>query len=99
MTTIGIALYFIGLAGSLAAWIMVLVKMFKTEASPVSGIIGIFCGLWAFIWGWMNLTKAGTKQAMMIWTISIVLTAVGGVLGGSGFIKSAQQQSIHNSMP
>jgi len=51
----GYALYIVGILGSLACWVIVLVKMFKTE-KPLIGILGILCSLWAFIWGWMNST-------------------------------------------
>lgn len=82
-----------GLA-SLACWIMVLVKMFKTQESPLMGIIGIFCGLWAFIWGWMNAGKHGLSKIMMIWTLSFVLTLVGYGLFAKGAIDMAREQGI-----
>ena len=36
--------------GSLACWIMVLIKLFKAEG-PLYGILGIICGLYALVWG------------------------------------------------
>jgi hypothetical protein len=65
---------------SLVCWIIVVIKMFQT-AGVVSGIIGIICGLWAFIWGWMNADKAG-RNVMVLWTIAIILATVFNIAGG-----------------
>jgi membrane protein insertase Oxa1/YidC/SpoIIIJ len=57
-------------------FIMVLIKQFQT-AGPLHGIIGIItCGIWTFIWGWMNATSLNIKNIMMIWTLLIVLCLV-----------------------
>jgi len=54
-------------------FIMVLIKQFQT-AGAVHGIIGIItCGIWTFIWGWMNATSLNIKNIMMIWTLLIVI--------------------------
>jgi hypothetical protein len=67
--------------GSLVCWIMVLIKQFQS-GSVVHGIIGIVtCGLWTFIWGWMNAGKLGLRNIMLIWTILIV---VGLAVQGAG---------------
>ena len=58
---------------SLICWIIVLIKQFK-DAGPVHGIIGIItCGIWTFIWGWMNATRLNIRNIMMIWSILIVI--------------------------
>lgn len=57
--------------GSLVCWIMTLIKMFQDEekGGVGSGIVGVICGLWAFIWGWQNHARhEGHKKIMMIWT-------------------------------
>lgn len=87
----GMLLTIVGGLGFLACWIIVLIKMFKTE-KPLIGIIGIFCGLWAFIWGWMNATKHGLKKVMMIMTASIVLYAIGMPMMMAKAVAAAQQQ-------
>lgn len=69
--------YVAGLA-SVICWIMVLIRMFKEGA--VKGILGLICGLYAFIWGWMN-AGAGLKNIMLIWTAAIVVGMLGGYLG------------------
>ena len=57
-------------------FIMVLIKQFQT-AGAVHGIIGIItCGIWTFIWGWMNATSLNIKNIMMIWTLLIVICIV-----------------------
>jgi len=68
--------------GSLICFIIVLIKQFKT-AGAVHGIIGIItCGIWTFIWGWMNAGKLGIKNIMMIWTLLFILSIVLNVVGG-----------------
>lgn len=57
--------------GMLACFIMTLIKMFKHESTGLA-VLGIFCGIWAFIWGWMNAKKHDHKQIMMIWTALFV---------------------------
>ena len=92
---LGIILMSVAGLASLACWIIVLVKMFKTQESPLMGIIGIFCGLWAFIWGWMNAGKLALGKVMMIWTLSFVLTLVGYGLFAKGAIDMAKEQGIN----
>ena len=66
---------------SLICFIMVLIKQFQ-NAGAVHGIIGIVtCGIWTFIWGWMN-SAAGLKNIMLLWTLAIVIGIIGGVMGG-----------------
>lgn len=68
--------------GVFVCFIIVLIKQFQTGGA-VHGIIGIItCSIWTFIWGWMNSSKAGIKNIMLIWTVlfvvSIILTIVYG---------------------
>ena len=67
--------------GALICFIIVLIKLFKTEGALL-GILGLICGLWTFIWGWMNAGKLGIKNIMMIWTLLILLSIVLNVAGG-----------------
>lgn len=61
-----------GLA-SLACLIMVLIKQFQ-EAGPLHGIIGIVtCGIWTYIWGWMNSGRLALRNLMLIWTACWIL--------------------------
>lgn len=72
---LGILAMLIGL-GSLICFIMVLIKQFQT-AGAVHGIIGIItCGIWTFIWGWMNANQLNIKNIMLIWTLLIIVNIV-----------------------
>ena len=61
--------------GSLVCWILVLLKMFPAEGA-LKGILAIICGLYAFIWGWMNAAKHNLKNIMLIWTALFVISLV-----------------------
>lgn len=62
--------------GSLVLLIMVLIKQFQ-NAGAVQGIIGIVtCGIWTFIWGWMNAGRLNIRNLMMIWTVLIILRLI-----------------------
>ena len=53
-------------------FIMILIKQFQT-AGALHGIIGIItCGIWTFIWGWMNAASLNLRNLMLIWTALIV---------------------------
>ena len=72
----------VGLA-SFICFILVLIKQFQ-NAGPVHGIIGIItCGIWTFIWGWMNANKLNIKNIMMAWTLLIVVGIIINVMFGS----------------
>lgn len=72
--------------GCLICWIMVLIKLFQNEGA-LKGILGFICFLYALIWGWMNATKLGIKNIMMIWTLLIIVYIILGMMGG-GFSYS-----------
>ena len=68
--------------GSFIIFIMVLIKQFQ-NAGPVHGIIGIItCGIWTFIWGWMNAGRLGIKNLMLIWTVLWILYFILAIAGG-----------------
>jgi hypothetical protein len=91
---LGFLLASVGGLVALICWIMVLVKMFKTQESPLMGIIGIFCSLWAFIWGWMNASKYGLKNIMLIFTLALVVCGIGYGLIGAAAAKAIQEQGM-----
>lgn len=81
------------LLGAIICQILVLIRMFK-DAGVVQGIIGLICGLWAFIWGWMNSGRLGIRNIMIIWTILIILYAIifslaGGMAAMQGAVPTA----------
>jgi hypothetical protein len=78
--------------GSFVCWIMVVIKAFQNEESPLLGILCIvLCGLGAFVIGWIKNTEWRITQLMMIWTglfvgsivLQIVLMAVGAAAGAA----------------
>ena len=54
---------------SIVCWIIVLVKMFSDSVGK--GVLGLICGLYAFIWGWQNKDQVGSG-VMIGWTIAII---------------------------
>lgn len=73
--------------GSLICFIIVLIKQFQ-NGGVVHGIIGIItCSLWTLIWGWMNATKLGIKNIMLIWTVLFIGWIVLSIMSG-GFSYS-----------
>jgi hypothetical protein len=59
--------------GSLICFVIVLIKQFQ-DAGAIQGIIGIItCGIWTFIWGWMNASRLNIKNIMLIWTALLVI--------------------------
>lgn len=61
--------------GSLICFIIVLIKLFQNEGA-LKGILGLICGLYTFIWGWINADKYGIKNIMLIWTLLILISLV-----------------------
>lgn len=61
--------------GFLICYIIVLIKLFQNEGA-LKGILGFLCGLYTFIWGWMNATKLGIKNIMLIWTLLFIVCLV-----------------------
>lgn len=96
MSAIGLILLLAGSLGSLVCWILVLIKMFQND-KPLIGILGIFCGLWAFVWGWMKSSTLGLKKIMMLWSVCIGLSIVGNIIYGS--VMAAQIQSGEIQVP
>ena len=56
----------------LILWIMVLIKMFKTDGA-LKGFIGLFCGIYVFIWGWMKHKQLAMTKTMTVWSLMIVI--------------------------
>jgi hypothetical protein len=70
--------------GSLICFIIVLIKQFQ-EGGVLHGIIGLItCGIWTFIWGWINSGRFNIRNLMMIWTllwvVAIILNTMSGAL-------------------
>ena len=74
----------VALVGCVICWIIVLIKIFQNDGA-LKGILGLICSLFAFVWGWMNATRLGVKNIMMIWTLLIVIYVILGAIGGFNF--------------
>ena len=77
-----------GLAGlgCLVCMIMVLIPLFK-EKGPGLGILGIFCGIFTYVWGWMNIKQHNLKKIMMIWTACFVVVLIGYAIMTAAIVK------------
>jgi hypothetical protein len=61
--------------GLVVCWIIVLTKLFPAEGA-LKGILGILCGIYAFIWGWQNADRFQIKNVMIAWSILWVLSII-----------------------
>jgi hypothetical protein len=61
--------------GCVICYIVVLIKLFQNE-DTIKGILGIICGLYTFVWGWMNANRYGIKNVMMIWTLLLIVSII-----------------------
>ncbi len=67
---------------SLVFFIMVLIRLFQ-EKGALHGILGILCGLYTYVWGWINADRLGIKQTMIYWTVAIVAQIIFQVLAAA----------------
>jgi tetratricopeptide (TPR) repeat protein len=93
MTAIIIAATFaVGQLVSLISFIVVLIKLFRKEG-VLKGILGLYCGLYTFIWGWMKHRELNLTKAMAVWTcvslLSVILPVAFGFTSAKGLILYA----------
>jgi tetratricopeptide (TPR) repeat protein len=60
---------------SLVLFVIVLIKLFKKEGA-LKGILGFFCGIYTFIWGWLKHKELALTKVMALWSIFIVASMV-----------------------
>jgi len=65
--------------GSIVCWIITLIQLFKKE-SVIMGILGIICGIYAFIWGWLKVKETNQKTIMLVWTVCIIVGVITNVM-------------------
>jgi hypothetical protein len=70
--------------GCLICAIIVLIKLFQNEGA-LKGILGLICGLYTFIWGWMNANRLGIKNIMIIWTVLLIIYIILAGMGGFSY--------------
>ena len=70
--------------GAIVCWIIMLVKIFQS-GDTLYGVLGIFCGVVAFFYGWSKADDLDAKPVMIAWTgcivayvIALMATAAGG---------------------
>ena len=83
-------LYPISLIGWTICFIMVLIPLFKTKGVG-HGILGIICGLYTFIWGWINAKQLNLTKVMLVWTICFGLMLVSGMFMGASVSQQVQE--------
>jgi len=57
---------------NLIVFVVVLIKLFKKEGA-LKGILGFFCGIYTFIWGWTKHKQLALTKLMTVWSLSILL--------------------------
>lgn len=87
----GTVLLVIGGIGSLICWILVLIQLFKKEGVGL-GILGIFCGIYTYIWGWIKSKELGLKNIMLGWTAAIVLSVIGNMMAAKEMLDNPELQ-------
>jgi hypothetical protein len=92
MIVIGGILAAIGGILSLVCAILVLIQLFKKEGVGL-GILGIFCGIYTYIWGWLKSKELGLTKIMLGWTAGIVIMLIGQGLLTVGAINSPEMQN------
>ncbi len=70
---------------SLVCWIMILVRIFKENVGL--GILGIICGLFAFIYGWVKVKEYDAKNIMLIWTVAWIVAMIAQSLGAGAIVR------------
>lgn len=69
---------------SLVLFVIVLIKLFKNEGA-LKGILGFFCGIYTFIWGWLKHKELALTKIMTVWSIFTVASmVVPGILISNG---------------
>ena len=68
MTT-GLMIAFV--LGSLVCWIIVLAKLFS-NGYTTQGLLGLLCGIVAYIYGWSKADDLDVRPVMYAWTGCII---------------------------
>ena len=72
---IALGAYLVANILSLILFFVVLIKLFKNEGA-LKGILGFFCGIYTFIWGWMKHKQLAMTRLMTVWSLMILLPFV-----------------------
>jgi tetratricopeptide (TPR) repeat protein len=77
---------------SFVMFIWVLIKLFK-HGGILLGILGIFCGLFTFIWGWIHHKTYNLTKPMLIWTGCFVLTILLYIIVGASIFMMYKEKA------
>jgi len=80
---IGIGVVVLCFLAQLVMYIIVLIKLFK-EKGALHGILGLFVGIYTFIWGWIVHKQLKLTKIMLIWTILLILSPILGIVVAIG---------------
>lgn len=84
-TLMGIVLAVTGIV-SIVCWIMILIKIFRENVGL--GILGIICGIFPFIYGWVKVKEYDSKNVMLAWTAAWIVSLLAYTLGGAAIVNS-----------
>ncbi len=76
---------------SFVCWIMVLIKIFKENVGL--GILGIVCGLFPFIYGWVKVKEYDCKNVMLAWSAAFVVSIIANALGAGAIVRQIMEMN------
>lgn len=76
---------YIAAIAALVCYVIVLIQLFQSKGA-LHAVLGVICGLYPFIWGWMNASKLNLQKVMILWTIFGLLA--GGFAGTLGLLPA-----------
>jgi tetratricopeptide (TPR) repeat protein len=87
---IALGAYLVANILSLILFFIVLTKLFKNEGA-LKGILGFFCGIYTFIWGWMKHKQLAMTKLMTVWSLMILLPFILVPVVGVGSLLEMQK--------
>jgi len=72
--------------GAIICFILVLIKLFKKEGVGL-GILGLICGIYTFIWGWINHKPQKITNIMLVWTILLIISLILNFVAGVNILN------------
>lgn len=61
---------------SFVCFVIVLIQLFK-QKGVLHGLLGIVCGIYTFIWGWIRHGDLGLTKVMLVWSGLMVVSLLG----------------------
>jgi hypothetical protein len=68
-------LAFAALIAQIVCWIIVLTKLFPAEGA-LKGVFAVICSIYAFIWGWLNVSRYNLQKVMIIYSVAFATSIV-----------------------